>query len=202
MNPAPYEGLGFACACGSRHVFSAKSTTVMAELGGMRLVLLCPQKTHATCVKIHGHFHRHLESEFGVELPPLPEFPLIGDAAPGSDQEYCPFLADDVRNQESRIPFHVATSVETGPDGKDYWVCLILGYSHDEASDEVSIKPKNSFTRLTKAEIEAVHTEVVQILGNRPMDQWADVLPVSWPPGGLTESVKSVLQSLAKRVSS
>lgn len=53
MDTSIYEGFGFECGCGQRHVYPGAGA--VRELSGMRLIVPCPNGTEAlTCVEVRG----------------------------------------------------------------------------------------------------------------------------------------------------
>ncbi len=70
MNMAPYEGHPFECACGETHKFYEDTVSVIRELPKMRLVFVCPEDEHVTCVKVKGILRfKGFEALFGAICP-------------------------------------------------------------------------------------------------------------------------------------
>lgn len=68
MKVAIYSGLPFNCACGKSHLFSGSDSDVMRELGGMRLVVKCPEGKGINCVKVSGFFKHKFDTLFGAKI--------------------------------------------------------------------------------------------------------------------------------------
>lgn len=65
VNPAPYVGHTFECACGQYHRFDV--ALWIRELTGMRMVHKCPATDSITCIKTTGVFRfKGFRSLFGV----------------------------------------------------------------------------------------------------------------------------------------
>ena len=173
-------------------------------MGGMKLLLQCPDVRHVTCVKIHGLFRYRLVSLFGTEVPehlvPRPEdiaatLPLIGDAGPGPQDGFSPRFADDVRNAHTGFPYRVATLPLIASDGVEYWVTVILGYG-EAGTGEVVIQPKMNFTCTSEAEAKQLHHEVLGVLESVSMDRWPETLPNPLLQGGYTDAIRQMLRDL------
>ena len=58
-----YEGVHYECVCGRNHAFDG--STVLRELGGMKLVVECPNDQGVTCIRIKGFIKYSFVSLFG-----------------------------------------------------------------------------------------------------------------------------------------
>jgi hypothetical protein len=67
LDVAALDGCKFECTCGQTHCFDAVDTQVIRQLPEAHLVLMCPKKSMATCVRIKGKKRPQLISLYGAQ---------------------------------------------------------------------------------------------------------------------------------------
>lgn len=207
MKTGIYDRLEFQCACGRLHLFSTADTPPLLELPGMRLVVKCPESQHHTCFKVRGLFRYRMESQFGALMPDPEDSLSIGQSLPAtagrgipSTSGFTPVFDDDVRNAHNGLPHRIASGPFTGPDGRTYWVSIVLGLAQDAPGAPMRVAPKLSFVRLDRTACSDAHAAVTEVIAKDDPDSWPGRFPPLFPETGFEDSVRDMLGELGSRL--